>query len=319
MPPKKPGVSESGRCPGQKEFNQAKLYEFIHQDYELAGRCYEKACKAGHAVAQYQYGLWFLDEAKSGVKRDEVKARKLFEASAAKGVGAAQFALGEMHENGKGGLKKCETKALELYKQSTQYSSTISKDILGRIYNKIGFMYMQGIGTLKDMNKALKWFRKAEGDASLPQNIKQLLESLAQINPGISRQKEADDRWSVMCDYIDKLPEEEKPKTFHAWVAVFKKCGYGVAEEYREKVKDIQCNFPEFMELAGGSFSTLPTYELQDYPAPRKKCGYCSQEEGDEVTLKLCSRCAQPYCSRTCQKKDWALHKPVCNTVYDNI
>lgn len=139
MPPKakKNEDSKSVRCPGQKEFNQAKVYEFIHQDYELAGRCYEKACKVGHVMAQYQYGLWFLDETKSGVKHNEVKARKLFEAAAEKGVGVAQIAVGEMYETGKGGLQKSEAKALELYKQSTKQTSTMPKDILGRICNKV--------------------------------------------------------------------------------------------------------------------------------------------------------------------------------------
>ena len=140
MPPKakKNEVSKSVRCPGQKEFEQAKLYELIHQDYELAGRYYEKACKVGHAIAQYQYGLWFLDETKSGVKYNEVKARELFEAAADKGVGIAHIALGEMYETGKGDLQKCEAKALELYKQSTKQSSTtMPKEILGRICNKV--------------------------------------------------------------------------------------------------------------------------------------------------------------------------------------
>ena len=58
---------------------------------------------------------------------------------------------------------------------------------------------------------------------------------------GISQQKEADKRWGVLCDYIDKLPEDEKPKTFKAWVTVFRKCGYGVTKEYCEY--DKPCNF----------------------------------------------------------------------------
>ena len=75
----------------------------------------------------------------------------------------------------------------------------------------------------------------------------------------------------------------------------------------------------EFLELCGGSFSTLETYELQGVLGPKRKCGYCDKEEGDDVTLKLCSRCAQPYCSRTCQKNDWRAHKPVCNTVHESL
>ena len=45
-------------------------------------------------------------------------------------------------------------------------------------------MYMEGVGTMKDVNKALKWFKKAELDSSVSHRVQTLLETLAQINPG---------------------------------------------------------------------------------------------------------------------------------------
>lgn len=137
MPPKKHEVSDETHWPGQKEFNQAQIAEFIHQDYRLAGKYYEKACKAGHPMAQYHYGLWFLNEGKPGVKPDEIKARKLFQAASEKGIGVAHVALGQMYESGKGGLDKQETKALELYKESLNHASTIPKENIGKICNKV--------------------------------------------------------------------------------------------------------------------------------------------------------------------------------------
>ena len=306
--------------PGQKEFSQAQLLEFIHHDYETARRFYEKACKAGHPIAQYQYGLWFMDENCERVKPDDVKARRLFEASAANDHGIAQIALAQMYENGRGGLKKDPSKALHWYKEAVKNPSSIARENIGKIYYKIAYMYMEGVGTMKDVNKALKWFKKAQLDSSVSHRVQSLLQTLAQINPGAPRQREADKRWSVMSDYIEKLPQDEKPKTFGAWVKVMKKCGYGVHEQHVLKTdENTPCNFPEFLELCGGSFLTLDTYELQDVAEPKRKCGYCKKEEGDDVTLKLCSKCAQPYCSRTCQKNDWRAHKPVCVAVHENL
>lgn len=46
-----------------------------------------------------------------------------------------------------------------------------------------------------------------------------------------------------MCDYIDKLPEEEKPKTYSAWVKVIRKCGYEVLSGHYEENEDKPCNF----------------------------------------------------------------------------
>ena len=45
-------------------------------------------------------------------------------------------------------------------------------------------MYMEGVGTMKDVNKALKWFKKAELDSNLSQTVQSLLETLAKVNPG---------------------------------------------------------------------------------------------------------------------------------------
>jgi hypothetical protein len=123
--------------PGQKEFNQAQLLEFIHHDYEMARRFYEKACKAGHPIAQYQYGLWFMDEKGERVKPDDVKARKLFEASATNDYGIAQVALAQMYENGSGGLKKDPSKALHWYKEAVKNPSSIARESLSKIYFKV--------------------------------------------------------------------------------------------------------------------------------------------------------------------------------------
>lgn len=122
---------------GQKEFNQAQLLEFIHHDYETARRFYEKACKAGNPMAQYQYGLWYLDDSGERVKPDEVKARRYFEASAENGHGVAQVALAQMYEGGRGGLIKDERKAFYWYKEAVKNPASIAKENLDKVYHKV--------------------------------------------------------------------------------------------------------------------------------------------------------------------------------------
>ncbi|KAK7689834.1 hypothetical protein QCA50_006473 [Cerrena zonata] len=47
--------------------------------------------------------------------------------------------------------------------------------------------------------------------------------------------------------------------------------------------------------------------------AEMSKCYNCGVK-GSVKTLQKCSKCkAAKYCSRECQKADWATHKPSCN------
>lgn len=129
--------SASRQWPGLKEFHQAQLLEFIHHDYESARRYYEKACKVGNPLAQYQYGLWFMDEKGERIKPDDVRARRLFEASAENGHGVAQVALAHMYETGRGGLKKDESKAFYWYKEALKNPASIAKENIRKINNKV--------------------------------------------------------------------------------------------------------------------------------------------------------------------------------------
>lgn len=131
------------------------------------------------------------------------------------------------------------------------------------------------------------------------------------------RQESADDKWRKMCHYIDNLPEDEKPTTYKKWEDVMKKAGYVPANPTirNKRKKNCKCNFPEFMELCGGIFNDLATYELKDAPLPPAKCEYCNVEESEERKLKRCGRCQERYCSKECQQKDWKDHKKVCDRV----
>jgi hypothetical protein len=47
-----------------------------------------------------------------------------------------------------------------------------------------------------------------------------------------------------------------------------------------------------------------------------RKCTTCGAQKSDTVKLQKCSKCTSArYCSRTCQKEDWPVHKPRCNEI----
>ncbi len=71
--------------------------------------------------------------------------------------------------------------------------------------------------------------------------------------------------------------------------------------------------FDTFMELTGGQFRHLDTYEMEDEPMAPKKCGMC----GTRDAKNKCSKCGEPYCNRLCQKADWKNHRKVCRAIQD--
>lgn len=138
------------------------------------------------------------------------------------------------------------------------------------------------------------------------------------MNPCVlaKRQENADEKWRKMCHYIDSCPGGD-PTTYKKWEIMMKKCGYVPSNPKikNPKKKNRKCNFPEFIELCGGSFKDLATYEIQDLPVPPAKCENCNVEESNEIKLIFCERCRERYCSKECQEKDWNIHKRVCDMV----
>ena len=105
---------------GEELFELASSLEYEKQRYKEAAFYYEKAIAKNHPLAQFNFALWYLEGSRPGVPKNLVKARKLFEASASQGVGAAMVNLAQMYEKGSGGLKKNETEAFKLYRKSVQ-------------------------------------------------------------------------------------------------------------------------------------------------------------------------------------------------------
>jgi TPR repeat protein len=107
---------------------------------------------AGDVRAQYELAVHLRDG--RGVAPDARRAARLFLAAGAKGLADAHYALGRMHETGKG-VGQSYAKAAKLYR------------LVGRLgakadaYYALGDLYFHGRGVIHDYADAFTWYRQA--------------------------------------------------------------------------------------------------------------------------------------------------------------
>jgi len=110
---------------------------------------------------------------------DYVKAEMAYTTSAANGSLLALYRLGYMHYNGEGGEQN-DALAFGYFQQDTlaplafqPHNLKLTTRFLAESYNALGIMYQGGLGTRKDLDRAVEMYRKAEefGSASARQNL----------------------------------------------------------------------------------------------------------------------------------------------------
>ena len=111
------------------------------------------AANRGDPTAQNQLGVKYA-QAEDGLPRDDVKAVEWYRKAANQGLPKAQTNLGDMYFFGRGGLSQSYLDALSWYLKAAQ------QDWPDAQY-RLGFMYEKGIGTGKDVAKAVQLYRSA--------------------------------------------------------------------------------------------------------------------------------------------------------------
>ena len=102
---------------------------------------------------------------------DYVEAVRLYRLAANQGNPAAQYNLGVMYENGRGGLAKDDAEAVRLYRLAANQGNPTAQASLG-------FMYAQGRGGLqKDLSEAKRWYQLAAR-----QNFQPAQEAVRRLN-----------------------------------------------------------------------------------------------------------------------------------------
>lgn len=111
------------------------------------------AANRGDPTAQNQLGVKYA-QAEDGLPRDDVKAVEWYRKAANQGLPKAQTNLGDMYFFGRGGLSQSYLDALSWYLKAAQ------QDWPDAQY-RLGFMYEKGIGTGKDVAKAVQLYHSA--------------------------------------------------------------------------------------------------------------------------------------------------------------
>jgi eukaryotic-like serine/threonine-protein kinase len=111
------------------------------------------AANRGDPVAQNQLGVKYA-QGENGLPRDDVKAVEWYRKAANQGLPKAQTNLGDMYFFGRGGLAQSYLDALSWYLKAAQ------QDWPDAQY-RLGYMYEKGIGTGKDVAKAVQLYRGA--------------------------------------------------------------------------------------------------------------------------------------------------------------
>jgi TPR repeat protein len=109
----------------------------------------QKAAQGGNAHAQFQLGALYAD-GKGGVSQDYAKALQWFKKAADQGHAAGQFSLARMHVEGLGGAPRDINKATQLFLQAADQGHADAQFVAGIIY--------------ADQNNhalAKQWFQKA--------------------------------------------------------------------------------------------------------------------------------------------------------------
>lgn len=170
------------------------------KEYVQAVKLFHKAAKRGHIEAQFKLGICYRRG--WGVTQDYDKAVKWYREAAERGHADAQNSLGTRYKKGQGVLKNLD-KAQEWYLKAAEQGNAIAQKNLGICFmdnldydnafgwfqkaadqgdveaqEALGVFYEHGHGhsVPKDLNKAIKWYRKAaqHGNKYAIKNLKRL-------------------------------------------------------------------------------------------------------------------------------------------------
>lgn len=145
-----------------------------HQDFGYSKEDVELLLDFGQAIESgtsdyfnpeyLECDLGILYENGIGVEQDCHKAVYWYEKAAQDGDDNARCNLADILRKGTGGVEKDYRRAFEIYKTVEQPYGPF----------RVGYMYEHGMGVEKDMNMAIKWYKKGRSHFLAAQRLKEL-------------------------------------------------------------------------------------------------------------------------------------------------
>ncbi|MEE9240571.1 MAG: tetratricopeptide repeat protein [bacterium] len=140
------GLNSPGRAAEQSGFRDG-MEAYKEQNYKKAFRLWHSLAEKGHAKAQYNLAILYIQG--NGTSKNPREAAKWLRKSAKQGHANAQYNLGLMFLNGEG-VKKSDKEAIKWFRKAAEQDDGLAQ------YN-LAAMYVYGKGVRKDYVKAHMW------------------------------------------------------------------------------------------------------------------------------------------------------------------
>ena len=122
-----------------------------------------------------------------------------------------------------------------------------------------------------------------------------------------------------ICEYSNALKFIKKPFTLAALnnlTAIKFERMLLLDHKETQRLRDLNEKMRSNSSFCNHMLKKDPSFSLDDPQAVRcalAKCSGCGSIESSLHTFLLCSACERvKYCSKTCQRSDWAIHKSFC-------
>jgi len=219
------------------EYELGRAYEMgkgVGQDAGQAAAWYSKAAEQGNAKAQDSLGvLYWLGE---GVDKDKKAAVEWYRKSARQGDANAMFNLGAAYYNGEG-VNLNDSLALAWFLLASEAGSASGEDAAKRSEQEhrqwflsdacltIGQMYEKGEELPRNLDLAMKWYRKAADGGNAQAQLNLAILAMNAKNYGEARTR---------CEAAAK----DKLSGGFACLGFIYQNGMGVPQDARQAIKD---------------------------------------------------------------------------------
>jgi hypothetical protein len=130
------------------------------QDDAVLASLYRRQADGGDSTAMANLGQMY-EEGRGGLTRDDADAAQWYRRGAEAGNGQAMASLGYMYEQGRGGLTKSADEAAQWYRKGADTGDRFAMYYMGRAHEF-------GLGVTRDRAEALEWYRKSAAAGFTP-------------------------------------------------------------------------------------------------------------------------------------------------------